>query len=65
MKTVSVKKDESTGEFLIDLKDLEDIVETDRVVYYTINKVGDENNPSAVSVQFYDKDKKIIPLKGG
>ena len=60
-KTVVIKKDEETGEYYFDMKDLEDLFEDASIIdQYSMEWRDDES----VVLEFFDKDNnKIIPKK--
>jgi hypothetical protein len=60
MSRFTIKKDEDTGEFYIDIKDLSDMFEDVSLIeYYTLEK----NTEGVLTLEVFDKCKnKISPL---
>lgn len=57
--SVSIKKDEDTGEYYIDVKDLSEFFEdVNKISHYSISEL--ENG--VVKVEFYDENnEKVLP----
>lgn len=57
--SVSIKKDEGTGEYYIDVKDLSEFFEdVNKISHYSISEL--ENG--VVKVEFYDENnEKVLP----
>ena len=57
---ITIKKDEATGEYYIDLNDLAELFDDISVVeYYTI----DEKDDGSLALEFFDKDDKKVEPK--
>lgn len=56
MGKLITSKTDASGEVYIDLKDLSDIINTDKVEYYEIVP----KDKDSFQVKFYDKKKKLV-----
>lgn len=60
MQTISIKKDEQTGESYFDLDEIAHLFENPKSIsYYEITELEDEQ----LSIVFYDSEKNVIPIK--
>jgi hypothetical protein len=54
-KTITVKKDDTTGDHYIDLTDLADLLDISRVVYYSM-----ETQDDSLILTFFDNEKQPV-----
>jgi hypothetical protein len=60
MQTVSIKKDEKTGESYFDLDEISHLFEDPKAIsYYEIQEL----DKGSISIVFYDSNKNVIPVK--
>jgi hypothetical protein len=54
-----IRKDPETGELYFPLESFEDIVDIDKVAYYSYEETDD----NSMRITFYDENKQELPLK--
>jgi hypothetical protein len=56
---IITKKDPVTGELYFPLDAFQDIIDTDKVAYYSY----EETDNNSMTLKFYDENKQELPLK--